>query len=153
MKKFVILVITVLFSLSIFAQMRKNMGDLGEKYHAQKVAYITNALDLSSEESAAFWPIYNEHEKKKRELSEKMRKYRSDLLDKQQDLTEEEAKEALDFIRKHMDSMHMMENEYQNKFLEVISAKKVLLLMNAEKDFRRELLKKLGERRNQRGRR
>jgi hypothetical protein len=34
----------------------------------------------------------------------------------------------------------------------VLPAKKVLLLMKAEKDFRRELLKKLGEKRGQKRR-
>jgi len=152
MKKIVIVLIIGLFSFSLFAQKHRNMDEMGEKYHAQKVAYITNALDLSVEESAAFWPIYNEHEKKKRALNEDMKSLRSELIRSQDAMTEAEAEEALSKIQEHMSAMHEMEVDYQNKFLTVISAKKVLLLLKAEKDFRRELLKKLGERREQRKR-
>lgn len=151
MKKIVLLFVIGILSLGLMAQKHHKKDDLGEKYHAQKVAYITNALDLTTEESAAFWPIYNEHEKKKKMLTEEMRNYRKKLMDQEEELTEEQAKNALDFLQKNMDAMHEMEQEYQNKFLEEISAKKVLLLMKAEKDFRRELLKKLGEKRNQKG--
>lgn len=34
------------------------------KLEAQRIAYITNKLDLSSEESIKFWPVYNEYSKK-----------------------------------------------------------------------------------------
>lgn len=152
MKK-VIIIAFALLNIGLFAQKHKNKGHLGEKYQAQKVAYITSALDLTAEESAAFWPVYNEQDKKKKELSIEMRNYRSDFLEKEDDLTEEQAKEALEFIQNHMNEIHELELEYQKKYLDIITAKKVLNLMKAEKDFRRELLKKLGERRNQRGRR
>lgn len=137
-------------SCSLWAQGHKDRGDLGEKYQAQKVAYITTALDLTAEEAAAFWPIYNEHEKKRDELSDSMRDYRSAMLEREDEITEEEALQALDFIQKHMGDMHELEQEYQKRFLEVIPAKKVLLLMKAEKDFRRNLLRKLGEKRGRR---
>lgn len=152
MKKIIVLLIIGFVSFSSFAQKHRKMDDLGEKYQAQKVAYITNALELTSEESAAFWPIYNEHEKKKNELHNEMRDFRSSILQNQDDLSDDEANEALAKIQSYMNAMQDMEIEYQNKFLEVIPAKKVLFLMKAEKDFRRELLKNLGERRNKRGR-
>jgi Mg/Co/Ni transporter MgtE len=151
MKKFVFLIILSLFVTSVFAQNHHKKRELGEKYQAQKVAYITNALELSSEESAAFWPIYNEHEKKENELHNEMRDFRSNILQNQENLSDNEATEALAKIQSYMNAMHEMEIKYQNKYLEVISAKKVLLLMKAEKDFRRELLKNLGEKRNKRG--
>ncbi len=150
MKKFIIIAFISLFSLHLSAQKMRDHGEMGEKYMAQKVAYITTALDLTPEESAAFWPLYNEHEKKHNELMKSIKNHRKDFASSQDELTETEAKEAIVFIQKHMADMQAMEAEYQNKYLEVIPATKVLLLMKAEKDFRRELLKKLGERREQR---
>jgi len=152
LKKISIVIFAGILSLSVWAQRHSEKHQLSEKYQAQKVAYITDALDLTPEESAAFWPLYNEHDKQMGVLKDEMRDYRTDLLKNDEDLTEEQAKNAISFIQKHMDDMHHLEMKYQNKYLEVLPAKKVLLLMKAEKDFRRELLRKLGEKRDKRGR-
>jgi flagellar biosynthesis GTPase FlhF len=150
MKNIIILIIFVSTVFQVSAQYGRKHDELNEKYHSQKVAYITNALEFTSEESAAFWPIYNEYEAEKRNLQEDMWEYRSSQIDNEESITEEEAKKALEKIQMHMDEMHQMEKEYQNKYLEVLPAKKVLLLMKAEKDFRRKLLKELGRKREQR---
>jgi len=152
MKKLIIIALVSLFSLHLSAQKDRDHREMGEKYQAQKIAYITTALELTPEESAAFWPLYNEHEKKREVLKDSMKDYRKEVLSKKDEITEVEAKEAIVLFQKHMADMQLMETEYQNKFLEVLPAKKVFLLMKAEKDFRRELLKKLGERRGERGR-
>ena len=38
-----------------------------EKIEIEKIAYITKALDLSSEEAQVFWPLYNKYSDKKNE--------------------------------------------------------------------------------------
>ena len=68
-------------------------------------------------------------------------------------MSEQESKEALVFFQKHMTQMNNLQIEYQNKYLEVISAQKVLLMLKAEKEFRRNLLRKLGDRRQHQNRR
>lgn len=150
MKRIYITLVISFLMISVSAQNHRDFDELGEQYQAQKVAFITNALELTPDESAAFWPLYNEHEKKKNELMNAMKSYRRDLIDQKTDLSEEQAREALVFFQENMNSVHQLEIEYQNKYLKVISARKVLSLMKAEKDFRRELLKKLGERRERR---
>jgi DNA polymerase elongation subunit (family B) len=47
-----------------------------EKLEAQRIAYITNKLDLSSEESIKFWPVYNEYSKKRLEIRKENRELR-----------------------------------------------------------------------------
>jgi len=146
LKKIVILAFVAFLSMSVIAQKHRDKHELGEKYQAQKVAYITNALDLTAEESAAFWPVYNEHDQKMHTLKAEMHEYRGNLLDNDE-VTEEQANEAILFIQKHLTDINELEIEYQNKYLEILPAKKVLMLMKAEKDFRRDLLRRLGERR------
>ena len=56
MKKFLfIAVLLVSFTSSINAQPQKR----GERIEALKIAYITQALKLTSEEAQVFWPVYN----------------------------------------------------------------------------------------------
>lgn len=122
--------------------------EMSDKYYAQKIAYITNVLDLSPDESTKFWPLYNEYSDKKNDLRTEMISYRQTLLGKYASISEEEAQNALNFYQKHIILMQELEIEYQNKYLQVLPARKVLLLLKAEKDFRRQLLKKLGRKRS-----
>lgn len=149
MKKIIVTFIASFFLFTmVFAQrIEGSPDDLGEKYYSQKIAFITNAMNLTPEESTLFWPLYNEFNDKEKELTSEFKKFRHEMKNKDAELTEDEAKEALLFYQNHMTKMNNLHIEYENKFLQVVPAKKVLLLLYAEKDFRRELLKKLGEHR------
>ena len=50
--------IVVFITSSVFSQKR---GENKEKIKALKIAYLTEKLDLSSNEAEKFWPIYNKH--------------------------------------------------------------------------------------------
>jgi predicted O-linked N-acetylglucosamine transferase (SPINDLY family) len=40
-----------------------------EKIESQRIAFITQELDLTPAEAQAFWPVYNEYDKKRHELN------------------------------------------------------------------------------------
>ena len=44
-----------------------------QRIESQRVAFITNQLDLTADESAAFWPIYNEFKDVEREKRSEIR--------------------------------------------------------------------------------
>jgi len=97
--------------------------------------------------------LYNEHEEKQNSLKNEMKTFRRKINHNEDDLNEEESLKALTFFQDHMTNMNHLQIEYQNKYLEVISAHKVLLMLKAEKDFRRKLLRELGGRRQHRNQR
>jgi hypothetical protein len=148
MKKIFLLVLLIQATIVVLVAQPERGEGKGEKYFAQKIAYLTTVMDLSPEESAIFWPLYNEFEKKRKAYSEEMRGHKEETFDDFSSLTEDEAKNSIKNYQEHLLKMNDLTIEYQNKYLEVISAKKVLLLFKAEKDFRKELLKKLGKKRN-----
>jgi len=141
------LMVFLIITASAFAQKPINHQDMSEKYYAQKIAFITNELELTPEESTLFWPYYNEYNNKKDELHAEIMQYKKDLRGKYATLSEEDAEKALLFYQEHIRKMNQLEIEYQNKYLEVIPATKVLSLLKAENDFRRQMLKKLGRKR------
>jgi len=147
MKKVKMVVLSVFFlsSMVLMAQPNGFSKQKTEEYKSKKIAYITTTMNLTPEEAQVFWPIYNENSAKKDEMLVSMREYRGALTDKYDELTEEQAKEAIVYFQEHMKEMNALVIENQNKYLEVLPAKKVLLLMKAEKDFRRQMLKKLGK--------
>ena len=57
-------------NVALYAQERKGREEQREKFRSMKIAYFTEELELTSEEAEKFWPLYNDYEKKKREVSQ-----------------------------------------------------------------------------------
>jgi len=141
MKTTLITFLSFLISLSSFAQGSGNRMNIEERYRSQKIAFITDKLQLTSKEAREFWPIYNQFEADKDELSKEMHAYRETLPQDDNEISEVQAVEFLTFYNKHNAAMFKLNQENQKKFLEIISAKKLMLLNIAENEFRRHLLK------------
>lgn len=148
MSKKLIPILILFVSLSAFAQKDKKMG---ERIKAQKIAFITEKLSLTSEEAEKFWPIYNEIEAKKETLREKSPLKRK--AKKPEDLTEKEAKTLLNEMLDLEDQKHQLHRELVTKLSGIISSKKIIRLMRAEREFDRRLLKRLKEMREKRPKR
>ena len=74
MKKFkffsmMIVAVILLSQTNVIAQRGKGYENKKENIEAQKVAFITSKLNLTTEESQKFWPVYNEYESKNRRRS------------------------------------------------------------------------------------
>ena len=61
--------VLTLVSVMAFAQKneKKNPEKWREKVRAEQVAFITSELDLTEAEAQAFWPVYNDVQKQRRE--------------------------------------------------------------------------------------
>ena len=69
MKKILSITFFALFSLSIFGQNGMNK----DRIEAFRTQFYTKQLQLTSEESQGFWPIFNKMEKDKEALKKKYR--------------------------------------------------------------------------------
>lgn len=118
-----------------------------ERIKSLKVAFITERLNLTSQEAQVFWPLYNEHEENIEAIK---RKERQDVLSKLQDfeyLSEGEASKLLDKLLDLEAEKHQLHIAYMERMSEVISAKKSFMLIRAEEDFKKRLLKEIQKRR------
>jgi len=68
MNKLTIIIFSLCLSASICGQQITKEQKL-ERIKAQKMAFITNKLNLSSEEAQLFWPVYNDFFKNKELLN------------------------------------------------------------------------------------
>jgi hypothetical protein len=75
MKKTLFFAIALLIAGSLFAQ-RPNVKDWQNDIRAKKMEFVKQKLNLTEEEEKAFWPIYNEFEQKKWDLSQQKEKLR-----------------------------------------------------------------------------
>lgn len=129
----------------MFAQHEEMCLGKHEKIKAEKVAFITNRLDLTVEEAQNFWPLYNEMENKMKEIKKQHKCSQKDMKEKASAMSDMEMEELLISIMEDKVKMAQIEQEYYLKFKKVIPVKKVWELHVAEKDFTHELLKKLKE--------
>ncbi len=113
-----------------------------ERLESAKIGFLTQKLDLSPREAEKFWPVYNQYQKELRALAkERMAERKAD----QQESADERLNEQMEMESRMLE----IRKKYTREFSKVISSEKVLHLYEAEKEFRRELIKRLQERRKQ----
>lgn len=143
MKKiFLTTTVLLIFAASIFAQ----NGDRRERIKSLRIAFITEKLELTPEESKSFWPVYNE-------LTEKMKEVRNQKFKTPADseLTDVEAEKMLNKILDAEQEKIDLRRAYFKKMSAFLPAKKLLALHNAENQFKRQLLNRVGKRRKGKG--
>ena len=118
-----------------------------EKLEAMKIAFITEKLSLTTKEAQNFWPIYNEYSQK----IEKLRKTkRSDLGELKINIENSSDKEIEALLSDVFDAKSKeieLQKEYYTKYTKVLPIKKVALLYQSEHQFKKELLKRIKDKR------
>lgn len=133
MKIFKLFIFIFLFCLGAditFAQEQKK-----EKIEAIKAAFITNKLNLTTDEAQKFWPVYNQYHKEIIDLFELRREARKN--------DDNSLDEDLEYDVKII----TVRKKYKNEFLKVLSPEKTNQFYQAEREFREELIKQLKNRR------
>ncbi len=118
---------------------------------ALKTAFITDRLDLSSDEAEKFWPVYNQYEKELHQLQVVERMAILDQIAEKGGVSKMTEKESSDLLQKILDLNEKINLKEKNKYLalkKVISSQKILKLIKVEESFKRELFKLLQEQRN-----
>lgn len=116
-----------------------------QEIKAQKVAYLTQKMDLTPEESQKFWPVYNQYDKELEALRKERREAHKALKDRT-DLNEAEASKAIDDELAGQQKELDLRRKYAAEFKKTVGAQKTMKLFRAERDFNRELLSRLRDR-------
>ena len=116
-----------------------------EKIDAFKIAFFTERIQFTPQEAQAFWPVYNDFRTKQETMMHNFRKKYDKSLDNPDALTDQQANEVLDATMKDMEAMGQMTNAFYQKVKTILPPQKVIKLFEAEKDFKRALLKKMNE--------
>lgn len=131
---------TVIFlffiSFSAFSQKEHNY----ERIKTLKIGYITEKINLTSNEAKVFWPVYEKYNEILHNLHCQAKSCRKKGCERKKDLTEKEALEILQKDSELNDKIQQMNKEKDKELLKIISAKKLLLLKEAEKEFHRKLI-------------
>ncbi|MEZ4980593.1 MAG: hypothetical protein R2769_03205 [Saprospiraceae bacterium] len=136
MKNFTLLLVLVFgVGAAAYAQ------DAEDRIEALKIAFITEKLQLTPEESQQFWPIFNEYTNEREKLRTQGKPDRP-----VQDMSEAEAEkflaEYLDLEQRELD----LKRNYMLRLKNVLPAKKIALLGAAERQFKEKLLERIKKR-------
>jgi hypothetical protein len=121
-----------------------------EQIKTLKIAFFTERLNLTPDEAAVFWPIYNEHEKKKESLRGEQRSEIRAKFKNLDAITEKEARQALSRYLELEEEEEELDKSFYLKISEEFSAVRTLRLFQAEQDFRRRLLQEYRKRKGNR---
>ncbi|MDA9319020.1 hypothetical protein N9Q53_01145 [Flavobacteriaceae bacterium] len=140
MKKFKILFLLLFLTNLINAQKNEIRS---EKIDAYKKIYLTDKLNLNSENESKFWVVYNNYQDSLRVVYRTKRlKYRKMNLDSSNisDLEHEQfIDDFLDYEKKKIDLRAKLISDLK----EFMTLKKTVYLFRIEDDFRKEMVKKI----------
>ena len=138
MRKFLFLLIATLCIETVIAQEGGN-----QKIDNAKIGLITNRLNLSTEQSQQFWPVYNDFDSKKKDIRKHMRRLivETNTLTTPDEKILANIKETLNLQQKEVD----LEREYMSKFLKVINVRQLAELYKAEQVFTQMLIQRLNK--------
>ena len=149
-KVFSVLCALMVLSMGAFAQGPQGPrrgADNGwrERVRAEKVAFLTEEIDLTESEAQVFWPIYNEIQKAQRDGFEAV-KNAYDAMAKGVE-EKKSSKEMEKLVKAYIDAKEKnegIETKYLNKLLKVLPAEKVARYYVAEEKFRHQQIGRLG---------
>jgi len=105
-----------------------------EKFKQELKEYITKHAQLTPQEAAKFFPLYEELQSKKRALFEKNKI-------KHRPKDEQSCKAAIRQKDENEIKAKKLEQQYHEKFMHVISAQKLFEVIRAENEFHRGMFK------------
>ena len=120
---------------------------LGQLENA-KIAFITNRVSLTQDQAQKFWPLYNEFSDRRRELNRNGRLLRRDITE---GMTDQQLRESFTQSFNTRQQELNLEKDYFEKFQKVISLRQVVQLFQAERDFTKEVIKRVASGASQTG--
>ncbi|MBS1582601.1 MAG: hypothetical protein JST66_10415 [Bacteroidetes bacterium] len=120
-----------------------------QEIKTQKIAFITQRLALTPEEARTFWPVYDRYDQEIEAVRKEMRARNKEAREGTT-LTEAEAARILDEGLAARQRELDIRKRYSGEFRKTIGAVKTLRLARSERDFNRELFKRVREHRDER---
>ena len=143
MKKLLLLSILSIFSITILIAQEKTgpTTEMFEKIKAEKISFFTEKLSLTPSEAQAFWPVYNEFEKKRFDIQRQIHEFEHMPEDKVNSLSDSEIDQITNNYVSSFEKEAMLLKEYNKQFLKVLPKKKVLMMYRTENQFRGHLIR------------
>lgn len=132
--------ITTLVVLGLFALFLPQLSQAQDRIRALKVAFITDKLKLTPEESEKFWPVYNQYEAEQKRIRQK---YRPD--EDLNTMSDQEVERAVLDRFEMEEELIKLKRDYFQRMKAFMAVRKIALLQRSEQEFNKELLRRIQE--------
>lgn len=133
MKKFFLMIITCVFAISIHAQTDNDYLEIArDVLKTEKKAAIAEVMQLSKEESAPFWELYNEYQGKLYLVQNKRIAIINDFAEGYENLSDEKADEIWVSYMKYEQETLKLKSAYYKKFKKILPAGKAARFFQTE---------------------
>ena len=133
------LIILLLTSSISFGQTEEQKA----KFEEERIAYFTKELQLNDAEAEKFWPAYNDFNNRKMKIAEEEKSILSYFYKNSENMSDQEISKSLSDLLEINKQRNKLEIDYQNKFMEILPERKVLLLYVVERQFRRHIIERI----------
>ncbi|MEP5611541.1 MAG: hypothetical protein ABJP45_04795 [Cyclobacteriaceae bacterium] len=133
--------ILVIVLLLFIVQARAQSPEALKKIEAAKIALITERLNLTPAQAEKFWPVYREYSNRNKEIRKDFDQARRSF--DPNSATEEENKKMLEMATATKRSQLDLEQDYSQRFLQVVTSRQLNNLRTAEGDFKEMLLRRI----------
>ncbi|HKA54508.1 MAG TPA: hypothetical protein VKJ47_12690 [Candidatus Binatia bacterium] len=96
-----------------------------ETARTEKKQIVSHNLPLTAQEAKRFWPVYEDYQKARQDLDERMRRLLADYALHQQDLSDEKAEQLVNDLMALDEERAKLPRSYLAKFTQVLPIKKV----------------------------
>jgi hypothetical protein len=142
MKKLTVIILLALFGIGVKAQDRRGGNpEMFEKIKAEKISFFTSQLNLTPTEAQAFWPVYNEYEKKRFDIQREIHHFERMPDEDFAKLSDSDIEKMTNDYINSFDQEAQLLKEYNKQFLKILPKKKVLMVYRAENEFRSHLIR------------
>lgn len=133
MKKLNLLFVTLIMGFAVNAQDFNDYLEVSrEVLKTEKKALIAELMQFTSEESQAFWPLYNEYEQKKYTINTKYFNLIEKFAENYENMSDEVAAEVIkESIAIDMELLKL-EKAYAKKFQKILTPQKTIRYLQAE---------------------
>lgn len=138
-----VILLTIALS-SIFTHMNAQ-EDRKEQIERLRVAFISEELDLSTEEAQVFWPVFNIFQDQKRQLEKDIRKSIRQL-EAETLLSEQDVLSLNKKVSENRRSIIRIEEQLIIDLMPILGPERTLKLMSIESEFKKRILKNRLER-------
>jgi hypothetical protein len=143
MKKLLLISILSIFAFAAAIAQGKSgtTNEMFEKIKAEKISFFTEKLSLTSAEAQAFWPVYNEFEKKRFDIQRQIHEFEHMPDEKFISLSDSDIDKMTNNYISSFEKEATLLKEYNKQFLKVLPKKKVLMIYRTENQFRGHLIR------------
>ncbi len=108
-----------------------------DEVRSQRVAYITQRLNLTEEEAGHFWTVYSQYEEERQAL---IARYRREAI---RPTSDEAAAQTIEQRLQMETDVLALKRQFYTELQQGVSPRKLVLLPRAEREFKRDLLRQL----------